>query len=222
MKVIGAGFGRTGTSSLKASLETLGYPCYHMQEVINGYKRGDVQRWDDLLRGQSGMDFRNLLEGFEATVDFPTCMYFRELLELFPDSKVILSTRDPDKWFASFDRIVRMTSKTRVFSFIPMFKAVGDMNDHMIEHIFGGPVERDRCIEAYERHIVAVKAEVPPERLLVYSVTEGWEPLCEFLGKPVPREAFPHANADLADVKGTIKDQLWGQTLGRVFSRGGE
>jgi hypothetical protein len=96
MKVIGAGFGRTGTTSLKQALEYLGYPCYHMEEVLNNFDRGDVHRWNAFLTGKSRMDWVQLFKEYEATVDFPACIYYRELMEVFPDAVVILTVRDSE------------------------------------------------------------------------------------------------------------------------------
>src|SRR5262249_33070515 len=98
LDVIGAGFGRTGTLSLKAALEELGFSrCYHMVEVL---ATDDARRWDAAARGEP-VDWDRLFEGFRATVDWPACSFYRELLEKYPGAKVILTVRDPDRWYDS-------------------------------------------------------------------------------------------------------------------------
>eukprot|EP00966_Prymnesium_polylepis_P260520 6017667-Prymnesium_polylepis.1 len=99
LKVIGAGCGRTGTASLKAALETLGFdPCYHMFEVV---KNGHSTRWTEAFSSPSTADWAGLVEGFEASVDFPASTAYVELMAAFPDAKVVLSVRDPKSWARS-------------------------------------------------------------------------------------------------------------------------
>jgi len=217
MKIIGAGFGRTGTVSLKQAFEHLGYPCYHMQEVMKAYGRGHVEQWDALLTGQSDIDWEILFAGYEATVDFPACVFYHELMDAFPDALVVLSVRDPQKWWKSFSKLLAMTSKTRYFNFIPMFRKFGAMNVNLVEYVFSGMPDEARAIERYLQHIEEVKATVPEKRLLVYSVADGWEPLCRFLGAPVPNIPFPHANAGVSELRGKIREQFWAHSIGRLL-----
>jgi hypothetical protein len=100
-----------------------------------------------------------------------------------------------------------------------MFRKFAAMNIHMIEYVFDGSMDEDVCIARYLRHIDEVKATVPAERLLVYSVTEGWEPLCRFLGHPVPETPFPHANAGIADLRAKITEQFWQHGIGKLFRK---
>ena len=218
MKIIGAGFGRTGTVSLKEAFEHLGYPCYHMQEVMKAYDRGHVEQWDAALSGHD-IDWQALYAGYEATVDFPSCVFYRELMDAFPSALVILSTRDPQRWWQSYSKLIGLVAKTRFFNFIPMFRKFAAMNIHMIDYVFDGSMDEEVCIARYLRHIDEVKATVPAERLLVYSVTEGWEPLCRFLGHPVPAMPFPHANAGIADLRAKITEQFWQHGIGKLFRK---
>ncbi len=222
MKVIGAGFARTGTSSLKEALEVLGYhPCYHMTAVMRGYRRGEVRLWDEYMTGRRvTMDWHRLFKNYEATVDMPTCIYYQELMKAFPAAKVILTIRDPEKWWDSFERIIKLGSLTRFFYIIhPMFKHFGNMNDHMLELVFGGPLDKGRYIERYLQHNDEVKATVPTDRLLVYSVTEGWEPLCEFLGCSMPTKPFPYLNVKSARVKKDTLEMFWRESPLQFFAR---
>lgn len=218
MKIIGAGFGRTGTVSLKQAFEHLGYPCYHMQEVMKAYDRGHVEQWEAALRGDD-VDWHALFAGYEATVDFPACVFYRELMDAFPDAMVVLSIRDPQRWWNSYSKLVGLVSKATWFNFVPMFRKFSAMNLHLVDYVFGGSLEKNDSIARYLRHIDEVKATVPDERLLVYSVTEGWEPLCEFLGHPVPDRRFPHANAGIAELRAEITEQFWHHGIGKLFRK---
>ncbi|MFD0686098.1 sulfotransferase family protein [Actinomadura fibrosa] len=208
MEVIGAGFGRTGTASLRAALETLGFaPCYHMSVVIQEPFR--VRQWLDVAEGR-GPGWDEVFAGFPAAVDWPAASYWRELAAHYPDAKVILTVRDPARWYDSVAgtifasalaerrppplrrRITRWLVERRApdFALYPrMAKAT------VMDRVFDGRVgDRAHVLAVFERHIAEVKAEIPPERLLVLDVRDGWEPLCAFLGVPVPDEPFPEVN----------------------------
>ncbi|MAF83695.1 MAG: sulfotransferase [Gammaproteobacteria bacterium] len=219
MKVIGAGYGRTGTVSLKEALEHLGYPCYHMQEVMQAYGRGHVDVWDQALTGHTDIDWTGLFAGYEATVDFPACVFYRELMDAFPDAVVILSVRDPERWWNSFSKLLSLVSKAQYFGFVPMFRKFSAMNVHLVEYVFDGLPDKDRAIGCYLRHIEDVKEKTPAERLLVYRISEGWEPLCQFLDKPVPNIPFPHANAGITELRRKIAEQFWKHGPGRFFRK---
>jgi hypothetical protein len=99
VKVIGAGFGRTGTMSLKVALETLGFdPCYHMTEVFVHPEHAGF--WISAWRREPA-DWDGVLGEYEAAVDWPACTFYEELMERHPDAKVILSVRDPERWYES-------------------------------------------------------------------------------------------------------------------------
>lgn len=218
MRIIGAGFGRTGTVSLKQAFEHLGYPCYHMTEVMKAYDRGHVALWHAAIRGDE-VDWPALFEGFEATVDFPACVFYRELMAAFPGAVVVLSVRDPERWWNSYSKLIRLVKRATWFNFVPLFHEFSAMNLDMVDRVFGGSLEKDDSIARYLRHIDEVKATVPAERLLVYSVNEGWEPLCEFLGHPVPQRPFPRANAGVSEIRAQITEQFWDHGLRRLFRK---
>ena len=99
LKIIGAGFGRTGTLSLKVALERLGYTkCYHMLDLPSNPEH--ISYWEAAARGEP-VDWPALFTGYQAIVDFPGCHFYRKLLDQYPQAKVILTTRDPDKWYTS-------------------------------------------------------------------------------------------------------------------------
>jgi len=219
MKIIGAGFGRTGTVSLKQAFEHLGYPCYHMQEVMKAYGRGHVEIWDAALSGATDTDWPQLFSGYEATVDFPACIFYRELMVAFPEAVVVLSVRDAERWWTSFSKLMQLTTRATFFNFVPMFRKFSAMNTRLTDRVFGGLPDKERAIESYLRHIDEVQATVPAERLLVYSVKDGWEPLCGFLDLPIPAIPFPHANAGIADLRKQISAQFWEHGPGKLFGR---
>lgn len=206
MKVIGAGFGRTGTLSLKAALEELDCgPCYHMVEVFKHLEH--VPAWEAAARGEP-VDWGKLLEGWGATVDWPACTFYAELMAAFPEAKVLLSTRDPQRWYDSCRETIyrpdTLFPLRLLLNLSPRTRSVMRMGRTIIwEGTFGGRFhDREQAVAAYEKHVEAVKRAVPPERLLVYEVGQGWEPLCRFLGVPVPDQPFPHVNDRVAVRRG--------------------
>lgn len=200
VKIIGAGFGRTGTASMKAALEHLGFaPCYHMFEVIAQPER--AQDWDRALDGAVD-DWETVLGGFESTVDWPGCTFWRELMDFYPDAKVLLTVRDPERWYDSvFNTIYQFVKEP------PSDDAFSTQMRPTIERMiwngtFDGRFEdREHAIKVFEDHNAAVQEAVPADRLLVYKVGEGWDRLCEFLDVPVPEDGFPHVNDS-----GSIRD----------------
>jgi Sulfotransferase domain len=197
IQIIGAGLGRTGTLSLKAALEELGFiKCYHMVEVFT--RKDDAQTWDRALRGEP-VDWDRLFAGYRATVDLPSCLFYREQMEKYPAAKVILTVRDPDRWYDSARQTIYFarTAFPRWAAVInPRMRAFHRMIDRMWERLFHGQFEdRAVAIDVFNRHNEQVRREVPADRLLVYEVSQGWAPLCEFLGVPVPDgKPFPHLN----------------------------
>jgi len=216
MQVIGAGFGRTGTSSLQAALEVLlGGPCYHMKSVL--LQDDHLQTWLDFATGTTHeMNWRRLLHGYSAAVDFPVCIYYRELMAAYPGAKVVLTIKDPLQWWASFSRLQSLTDKARLLCFcVPRLRKIARFTDKLIiQGVFGGQLDKDVCIAVYNRHIAEVRFAVPRERLLEFDVRQGWDPLCGFLGRPVPQEPFPHLNAGMEPLR-----RLFRQTLVRWMLR---
>jgi hypothetical protein len=193
LDVFSAGFGRTGTMSLKLALEELGCgPCHHMEEVM---EQGETQvpLWNAACAGEP--DFAAIYDGYRAAVDWPTAAFWRELAEAYPDAKVILSTRSAESWCKSFsDTIlsVLLAPETWPEPARPWLEMVMDV---VAKRSLGGKTSKDDLIAVFDAHEAAVKAAIAPERLLVFSVREGWEPLCRFLGKPVPSTPFPRTNS---------------------------
>src|SRR5215216_6914635 len=196
MEVIGAGFGRTGTASLQSALQDLGFgPCYHMYEVFEHPEHADF--WEAALRGER-VDWDEVLGGYEASVDWPACTFYGELMETHPEAKVLLSVRDPEQWYESMRSTIYELNKLSGRSpfsrsglaLLSLFKfgtftirPLQIAEQIVLRSTFGGKFEdKHHAIEVFNRHNEEVKRHVPPDKLLVYEVKEGWGPLCEFLG----------------------------------------
>lgn len=205
LKVIGAGFGRTGTLSLKSALEKLGFgPCYHMMEVMA--RPDHVAMWHGLAFGKP-IDWDVLFAEFAATVDWPACTFWRELADHYPDAKVLLSVRDPEAWWRSMnDTIYQAMTITLSDRMPPVMKQQLEMARKLVAtDTFSDRFEdKAHAIAVFQRHTENVRANIDPKRLLVYEVKEGWAPLCRFLGVPPPAEPFPRLN-DTATTQAMIK-----------------
>lgn len=196
--VIGAGFGRTGTLSLKTALQRLlRGRCYHMGEVFKNEDHAEV--WIRAARGEP-TDLRPVLSDYVATVDWPACVFWRELMELYPQAKVLLSVRPAERWYESYYDTIHQTLVRRPApgAAVEISDAIHELGEVVVKNRSFGPnyesLGRDGIIAAYERHNAEVRAGVPPGRLLEFDVAEGWEPLCAFLGVAVPDEEFPKRN----------------------------
>lgn len=203
LQVIGAGFGRTGTDSLREALEQLGYPCYHMKVIIDNNTPQDFALWASFFRGERQVS--ELVDeiydkrGYTAAVDFPTAGAWKELAELYPDAKIILTERaSPQVWWESAkDTVLRKNIVRHLLSKIsPFFKEMDKMAAAMTVRSFGiGTLldDEEAVIKAYIRNSEEART-LYPNRTLIFDVRQGWEPLCEFLGKEVPDMPFPHLN----------------------------
>ena len=203
MRVIGAGFGRTGTTSLEAALEGLGFgPCYSMEDSLRSPDHAEA--WVAAARGETP-DWRALLEGYRSALDWPAASFYEELMEAYPEASVILTVRDPENWYESTLNTIYGAPKAIYASYaLPLMRRLSPRVDRATrvtegviwQGTFSGRFEdKEYAIGVFERHIEGVKDRVPPEKLLVYSVKQGWGPLCEFLGVEEPTDKpFPHLN----------------------------
>ncbi len=210
LEVIGAGFGRTGTASLKAALEILGYnKTHHMFEVMGSKEQ--MAHWHAIgTQPDITPDWDAVYACFPAAVDFPTAAYWRELAEYYPEATVLLTVRSADSWWKSARAtIIEIGTAAPGWArrFIPMLRKNAEMSNGTVwQRMFDGrQFEEEHAKRVFEEHNAAVQAELSGDRLLVYEVKQGWEPLCAFLGKPVPQEPFPHVN-DTADFLKTIRN----------------
>lgn len=205
MKVIGAGLSRTGTMSMRAALERLlGGQCHHMEEVARVPEQLD--HWHGWALGGQPLDLAAMYADYVACVDAPSCFFWRELMALHPDAKVVLTVRNPERWFASFAALDRTMRWARPLGLVSKrIRHFLEFANALIDRELGG-VEHDANIETFERHNTAVQAGVPADNLLVFEVAQGWGPLCEFLELPVPDEPFPHLNEGVATIRDKFKD----------------
>ncbi|NCF32371.1 MAG: sulfotransferase family protein [Proteobacteria bacterium] len=204
LKVIGAGFGRTGTLSLKFALEKLGFDkCYHMMEIPLVPEH--IPLWRAAAAGQS-VDWESLFEGYQAAVDWPSCNFWRQQLQVFPEAKVILTRRDPEQWYSSVMHTIWLSSEQG-----RMDLADAEMTE-LVEHegrdrikmvyeviwdgVFGLRMEdKKHVMQCFERHNQSVINSVPAEQLLVIEPGDGWSPLCEFLEVEGPDAEYPRINS---------------------------
>ena len=205
LKVIGAGFGRTGTMSLYTALNQLGMPCYHMLEVMeNKANKHHLDFWLDVSRSKPGVqhDWQKVFARYTAAVDAPAFCVWRELAAAYPDAKVILTLhpKGAETWYESVMQTTYLTRTMWQFKVLqlltPFGRKFGEMVDRLIWHRahHNTIVDREKAIEFYHQYIDTVRRDVPPDRLLVFTATQGWGPLCAFLDAPLPALPFPKTN----------------------------
>ena len=190
LEVIGAGLGRNATFTMKFALEQLGFrPCYHMAEVFAG-ARINIPQWLEVIEGRQ--DWDAIFAGYRSTTDYPACTWWKELADYYPQAKVVLTTRDPDRWFDSITETIfseRMNSSIKGTPFEAL------LNGCALQHFGGRLSDRAFMTDWYVKRNQEVIDTLPPERLLVFHPREGWEPLCRFLGVAVPDLPFPKVNS---------------------------
>jgi hypothetical protein len=199
LSVIGAGFPRTGTLSLKLALERLGFgPCYHMTEVFSS--PASWPWWARVADGETGL-WDEIFKGYGASTDAPGCWFYRELADHFPNARVVLSERDGERWFKSMSETILADSHRDTMTASPvgavirrlasrtLFGAGADMD------LGTAPPGKEQMIAGFLAHNSEVRRSIPADRLLVFEARNGWGPLCDFLGVPVPDEPFPHVNS---------------------------
>jgi hypothetical protein len=206
LEVIGPGFGRTGTNSLKLALEHLGFgPCHHMFEVRD--KPELLPAWEAAADGET-VDWNKVFSGYRSQVDWPGARYWRELSQYFPKAKVILSVRNPDAWFDSVQATIAPFVSARGKHPSPHVNAIAEMaHKAIVAQLFNGRIsEREHAIRVFKKHIAEVQAEIPAHRLLTFDLRDGWQPLCDFLEVEAPDVAFPRTNSSKEFV-----DEEWKQ-----------
>lgn len=196
LAVIGSGFGRTGTASLKRALEQLGFgPCHHMEEVFQHPEQ--VPYWQALAAGQA-VNWDEVFDGYRSQVDWPGAHYWRELADAYPQAKVIHTARPEERWWTSFSATIAVLLRTyQEMPLPPHMRAMMQVGAEIVgPQTFGASfIDREIALGAYRRRAEQVGAAIRAERLLVFDVAEGWEPLCRFLDKPVPKTPFPRVNS---------------------------
>lgn len=190
LRVVGAGVGRTGTHSLKLALEQLlDAPCHHMIEILGDPDQ--IPSWIDAVNGRE-VDWSRMLARYGAIVDWPGASFWRELSRAYPDALVLLSVRDPEEWYRSASNTIFLTFDNMPPEVAPWMDAVRQLLRERFCDRFDDP---EAMMDAYVRHNDGVRSEVPASRLLEWDLGDGWGPICERLGLPVPGETFPVTNS---------------------------
>jgi len=226
-RVVGAGLGRTGTSSLREALNIIGFgPCYHMSEVVKHWESwiwksvGDLKGQGNPIEWDEVFGYKKF-EPWRSCVDFPACLYYAELMHYYPNSKVILTWREPEKWYESFYNTIAMISywhpqRSWVFVLLHIFTWPSPIRYHFKWHSYeGGNREKrffgeealatkENTIRVYNVWTEEVKRTVPENKLVIFQPQMGWEPLCKFLDVPIPNQPFPQAND-----RGTMSKMLY-------------
>lgn len=223
IKVIGAGFGRTGTLSLKYALEKLGFGrCYHMVELLRNPDQ--IQYWEDLEKGK-GIDWEQLFTGYQSIVDLPGYRVYQKILQHYPDAKVILNTRSFDPWYESvyhtiFQAAPSLSQKIVMslqMPFSPRLRKIVRVLKYADRVFWQGDFQgrfqdKEFTRKIYEKHHQDVIDHVPPDKLLVFEAKEGWDPLCRFLEVQKPKEPYPRLNERMnfkQHSKKLIQDPTW-------------
>ena len=206
LEIIGPGFGRTGTSSLKTALEHLGFgPTHHMFEVRD--TPGNLRHWEAIVSGKKP-NWDEVFRGYRSQTDWPGARYWRELAAHYPKAKVILTIRDPDEWYQSMQATIMRLMAARGSIADPHLGGLVDMGGVLIEmdEFDGRVTDRDYAIGKFNQRIV--QATIPASRLLTFDVSQGWKPLCEFLGCEVPAISFPRLNSSKQFTEHEWKDEI--------------
>jgi hypothetical protein len=193
LQIVGAGLGRTGTHSLQLALQQLlDGRCYHMIEVFG--RPDDIPVWHDAINGRMP-DWNSFLSEYKATVDWPAAAFWREIADANPDAIVLLSSRDTAGWWKSVNNTIFNVTRRDVPTDDPALQAQMKMIDAMLELRFTKNwTDEAEATRAYEAHNAAVRAAIPADRLIDYRTGDGWKPICDKLGLPIPCEPFPHVN----------------------------
>ncbi len=207
LKVIGTGFGRTGTMSLKLALEELGFGrCYHMYELI---QHPEDLHYFEAAQKKQDVNWDALFADCKSAVDFPIILFYKELIAKYPDAKIIHTTRDPASWYKSFRdtilwagkpsplRILKLAIRLPFSKRARQFLNVLKFNGNMVDQLFGKETKnnQEHVIDCFNQYNQEVLNFIPMDRALIFDVKAGWEPLCKFLNVPVPDKPFPKTNS---------------------------
>ncbi|PLB49959.1 hypothetical protein P170DRAFT_354998 [Aspergillus steynii IBT 23096] len=215
LKIIGAGYGRTGTLSLCRALDILGYSCHHMEKMLLDDTQ-DPALFQEAYQSNSKPDWDHMFRGYDAAVDWPAAAFWEDLMKQYPDAKVILTVRDPELWYKSVGNTIQdwpMEDSSawpdKMMRSRKMARAIVKEGELKLY------ADKQAMIEQFKQHIAYVCATVPRDRLLVFEPSQGWEPICNFLGvDPPPGVPYPHLNKGtlfkerLIQVRDKLREQL--------------
>ena len=220
MKIICAGFLKTGTKSIAKALRQLGFTVVDWEDQLFGF----LDHWVDVFQNGAKPDVKRVYQNVDVCVDTPGYFFFEEILEAFPDCKVILSVREEDSWIKSLVRQLDSLNalRSKVESMLsPSARKMQYVFDSFSNAAIGSCNTKSTYVmrKRYRIHNHRVKSIVPTDKLLVYNVKQGWKPLCDFLECDVPAIAFPHENIK-AEITNTFMTGAWGQQVNREFWSG--
>ncbi|KAL0084758.1 P-loop containing nucleoside triphosphate hydrolase protein [Phycomyces blakesleeanus] len=202
LKIIGAGFGRTGTNSLRLALETLGYRTHHMIKALSDITQ-DPLVWERAFNDPENHpdEWESVYGNYDAAIDWPTVTHYKELMKKYPDAKIILTTRSAESWYKSMNNTIFMKMHSNYVEELPehprlFLKSQQKimLNGYLKDDLSKSHNKEELC-RMFEEHNEEVKRLVPPEKLLVLELGEGWDRLCEFLGVSVPGTPYPNTNS---------------------------
>ena len=187
LSIIGAGFGRTGTNSMKVALEHLGFgPCHHMHEVIASPDQQAI--WRSIASGHPH-NWNEVFAAYHSSIDWPSAYFWRELVAHYPNAKILLTVRSSESWYASMQKTIFKTLRESTEPESVGIKLIA-------ERVFGSNIDDPQhVISIYEKNISDVQAAFSSDRLHTYNLGDGWERLCQFLDVPVPDSPFPRTNS---------------------------
>lgn len=198
LQVIGTGFGRTGTDSMREALDILGFgPCHHMHEVIAHEYQKKI--WRELVQGDTA-DWSKLFAGYSSCVDWPSSFYWRELVITYPQAKVILTHRSAESWWESFEKTILAGINQ---SSDPQSLGLALIRDKVFN---GKPGDKSHAIACYEANVKAVQEAIPAQRLLIHELGDGWDNLCKHLDVEVPVTPYPSRNSAGTFIKSHLQN----------------
>ena len=221
MRVICAGFLKTGTKSIAKALRHLGFTVFDWEEQTFDF----LDHWVDVFQNGAKPDVKLVYQNADACVDTPGYFFFEEILEAFPDCKVILSVREEDSWIES--TVCQLNSlyalRSKVVSMLsPTARKMRDVVADSFHNAAIGTCNTKSTYvmrKRYRIHNHRVKSIVPADKLLVYNVKQGWKPLCDFLECEVPTMAFPHENIK-SEITNMVMMTRYGQQVNRELRYG--
>ena len=213
MKIICAGYAKTGTKSMAKALRHLGLTVFDWEEQTLDF----LDHWVDVFQNGMAPDVKRVYQNADAAVDFPGYFFYEEILEAFPDCKVILCEREEDSWVKSWARqlaSLQAIQSKLVAMVSPTWRKMWSVYNANVDAAHGSQNPKSTYVfrKQYRTHNHRVKSIVPADKLLVYNVKQGWKPLCDFLGCEVPTVPFPHENIN-AEITATLPKTRWGRQV---------
>ena len=178
---------------MQQALAVLGLRTFEIDAVFDDF--GLCSLFTEAL-DQPDFDWDRIFAGYGAAADQPAHVFWRELAAFYPEAKVLLTVRDPDDWYDSYRATIwGPTVGPTIGQGMPDERWNEMVRRVLVERAYRGePTDRQKVIATYRQHNADVQAAFGPDRLLVYELAQGWDPLCALLGLAVPDMAFPHVN----------------------------